>query len=133
MYHPLAKEAQVYELAENIIASNTINFFSSSFNASLEELEKKFFLVVYRVPENVVFELRPKSKIISKFITSIHICYDEKNGLPSEFEITGAKGDITHTRLREIAVNPELGAKSFTLVLPEDVWITNKIDPSLSN
>lgn len=133
IYRPKAKEAELYDLSENIIARNAINFFSSSINMSLDELEKKFSVNIYRTSDNFVFELKPKSKMTSKYLEVIYIWYNKKNGLPSEFEVISSNSDKTHTWLTDIVVNPDLSPDMFRLTLPDEVWITNKVSPAASN
>ena len=38
------------------------------------------------------------------------------------------KGDKIMTRLSEVKINPEISADTFTIKLPADVLITNRID-----
>lgn len=126
VYYPDVKEAQVYDLSEDIIAKNVMNFFTSAMWGTLNEMEKKFTVNIFRKDDSVVFELIPLSKMTARYLSSIIIYYDEKTGIPKGFTTTTPKGDKNITRLTNILINPEIRNDSFKIKLPEDVWITNK-------
>ncbi|MEW6419695.1 MAG: outer membrane lipoprotein carrier protein LolA [Nitrospirota bacterium] len=126
VYHPEIKEAQVYALSENLIARNIMSFFMAFMSGSLQEMEKKFTVNIFRKDGGLIFILTPLSRIASRYLSSITVYYDEGTGLPRGFETTTPKGDITVTKLMNIRTNPELKPETFKIKLPEDVWITNK-------
>lgn len=130
IYHPDVKEAQVYNLSENPIARNTLNFFTTTMWGSLTELEKKFAVNIFRKDGEIVFKLVPLSKMVRRYLSSILIYYAEGTGLPRGFEMTTPKGEKTVTRLSNIKINSEVKADTFKLKLPEDVWITNNPEHS---
>ncbi len=125
IYHPDAKEAQVFNLSGNLIASNTVKFFTTTLWGSLTEIEKKFSVTMFRKDSEIVFKLVPISKIVGRYLSSLLIYYDEETGVPQGFEMTTPKGEKTVTRLSNIKINPEIKADLFKLKLPEDVCITN--------
>lgn len=125
IYHPDAKEAQVFNLSGNLIASNTIKFFTTTIWGSLTDIEKKFSVTLFRKDREIVFKLAPLSKIVGRYVSSILIYYDEKTGVPQGFEMITPKGEKTVTRLSNIKINPEIKTDIFKLKLPKDVCITN--------
>jgi outer membrane lipoprotein-sorting protein len=128
VYHPTAKEAQVYNLSEDFVARNTMSFFATAMGGNLNEMEKKFTVTVFRNDGKIVFKLIPLSSIARKYLSDIAVYYDEVTGLPGGFEVTTPKGDRTITKLADIKINPEIKPDTFELKLPGDVWITNKIE-----
>ncbi|MGO9614613.1 MAG: LolA family protein [Dissulfurispiraceae bacterium] len=129
VYHPDIKEAQVYSLSEDLIARNTMSFFSTAISGDLAEMEGKFSVSIFRDDDEVIFRLVPTSKIVGRYLSAVVIHYDEKTALPKGFEMSTPKGDKTITRLSNIKVNPELAPGAFQLKMPRDVWITNKVEP----
>ncbi len=125
VYHSDVNEAQVYNLSENFIARNTMNFFTSAMWGSLIEMEEKFTVNIFRKNSKIVFELIPLSKIVAGYLSSVVIFYNEKTGIPMGFEVTTPKGDRTVTELTDIKTNPAIKPDTFKINLPEDVWITN--------
>lgn len=132
VYHPDVKEAQVYTLAENLIACNTMNFFAAAMG-SLEEMEKKFSVNVFHNGSEIILKLSPLSSIVRKYLSTIVIHYNELTGLPQEFETMTPKGDRIVTKLKNIKTNPELKLDTFKIKLPENVWITNKFEENTNN
>ena len=130
VYHPESKEAQVYNLIGNLIARNTMRFLTITMWGSLNEIEKSFTLDILRKEDEIIFKLAPVSKMISRYVSSIIIQYEEKTGFPRGFEITTPKGDKTVTRLSNIKINPEIKTGTFKIKLPEDVRITNNFEQS---
>ena len=133
VYHPEVKEAQIYNISENFIASNTMSFFATAMGGDLSEMEKKFIVNVFQKDEEIIFKLVPLSKIAGRYLSSIMIYYDERSGLPKGFDVTTPKGDRTIIRLSNIKINPELKSDAFTIRLPSDVWITNKSEEHINN
>lgn len=125
IYHPDVKEAQMFNLSGNPIASNTVKFFTTILWGSLTEIEKKFLVTLFRKDNELVFKLTPLSKIVGRYLSSILIYYDEKTGVPQGFEMITPKGEKTVTRFSNIKINPEIKADIFKLKLPKDVCITN--------
>ncbi|OOP57174.1 MAG: hypothetical protein AYP45_05170 [Candidatus Brocadia carolinensis] len=125
IYHPDIKEAQIFNLSGNLIASNTVKFFTTTLWGSLSEMEKKFSVTMFRRNSEIVFKLVPLSKIVGRYVSSLLIYYDEKTGVPQGFETITPKGEKTITRLSNIKINPEIEKDLFKLKLPEDVCITN--------
>lgn len=125
IYHPDVKEAQIFNLSGNLIASNTVKFFTTTLWGSLSEMEKKFSVTMFRRNSEIVFKLVPLSKIVGRYVSSLLIYYDEKTGVPQGFETITPKGEKTITRLSNIKINPEIEKDLFKLKLPEDVCITN--------
>lgn len=132
VYHPDSKEAQVYTLSENFIARNSMSFFSTIMSGDLNEIQEKFSVTIFRMDDEVVFNLVPMSKMVRRYVSAIVIHYDAATGLPKDFELSTPKGDKTVTRLTNIKVNPELKPETFRIRLPGDVSITNKIEPMVS-
>ncbi len=126
VYYPEVKEAQVFSLSENMVARNTINFFSTVMWGSISEMERKFNVNMFRKGDEIIFELIPLSKTISRYLLSFIIFYDYKTGLPNGFTVTTPKGDRTITKVTNMKINPEVAPETFQLKLPKDVWITNK-------
>ena len=130
VYHPEIKEAQVYNLIGNLIARNTMRFLTITMWGSLNEIEKNFTFNILRKEDEIIFKLVPVSKIISRYLSSIIIHYEESTGFPRGFEITTPKGDKTVTRLSNIKINPEIKTGTFKIKLPEYVRITNNFEQS---
>ncbi|MBI5409537.1 MAG: outer membrane lipoprotein carrier protein LolA [Nitrospirae bacterium] len=131
VYYPDIKEAQVYSLSENIIARNTMSFFTTAMGGDLgdlKELEKRFTVNIFRSEDGLLFKLTPLSKMAGKYLASLVIKYDETTGLPKGFEVTTPKGDKTVTKLTDIKINPEISPETFSIKLPDDAVITNKFE-----
>lgn len=130
VYHPDSKEAQVYALADHVIARNTMGFFTAAFGGSLEDMEKKFNVAVFREEGGIVFSLKPRSGMARKYLSEVVIRYNEETGLPREFEMLTPKGDRTVTILSDIKTNPALGPDAFVFKLPRGAWVTNDFSMS---
>lgn len=128
-YYPEDKEAEIRKLADNFIASNTMRFFSSVMWGAMEEMEKRFDVDISRNSDGIVVELVPLSKIVSKYLSSVVIFYNERTGLPRGFEMVTPNGDKTVTRLADVKMNPEIGADTFKLKLPADVRVRDYTEP----
>jgi outer membrane lipoprotein-sorting protein len=128
VYHPDLKEAQVYTLSENLIARNSISFFSAALEGDLYALEKRFNVEVISGNGEVRLRLVPISRVLARYLSSVTIHYDETNGLPRSFEVLTPKGDRTLTRLTNIRINQPVTAETFRVNLPPDAWIINKFD-----
>jgi outer membrane lipoprotein-sorting protein len=128
VYHPEIKEAQVHTLSENLIASNAMGFFIAFMSGSLHEMEKKFTVNILRKDGELIFDLIPLSRMVSRYVSSITIYYDAGTGLPQKFDVLTPKGDKIITKLTNIKTNLELKPETFKIKLPDDVWITNKFE-----
>jgi|GEM_PF-1498866 len=128
VYHPVEKEAEVYDFTEDIIAKNTMQFFNSIVWGSFKRLKERFKVKMLRDNNLIVFELSPLSSIIAKYLSSITIEYDAETGLPEEFTLITPGGDKIQTRLSDIKINTTIKPGTFDLILPADVWITNRIE-----
>ncbi len=128
VYHPEAKEAQIHSVAANFTARNTMRFFSGILSGSLEEMEKKFIIEISREEGGISFHLAPKSKMARRYLSHIVIYYDKDASIPSAIGMFTPKGDKIMTRLSEVKINPVISADTFTIKLPADVLITNRID-----
>jgi len=129
VYHPDVKEAQIYMLSENIIAYNTMNFFTSVMSGDMGEMEEKFSVRVFRNSSEVIIRMVPRSTMVGRYLAGVVIHVDEKSGLPKGFEVSTPKGDKTVTRLANIKVNPELDPDIFQFRIPGDVMVTNRVEP----
>ncbi|MBI4683897.1 MAG: outer membrane lipoprotein carrier protein LolA [Nitrospirae bacterium] len=126
VYHSDIKEAQVYNLSENLIARNTMSFFATAIGGNLDEMEKKFTVSIFSKDGEIIFKLVPLSGMTKRYLSDIIIYYDEETGFPRGFEVTTPKGERTITKLTNIKINPELKSDTFRIALPDDVWITNR-------
>ena len=123
IYYPITKEAEIYKLTDNLIASNTISFFKSVMWGALDDMKKRFALNVVEDIEEVIIELVPHSKMISKYLSSIVIYYDKQTGMPKEFVVKTPNGSKTVTRIEDIEINPKISADIFKLNLMPDVVV----------
>ncbi len=130
VYRPQSREAEVYDLQADIIANRTVRFFTSFMWGNLQDIEREFTLNIYRnsAGRKLTFELIPKNSMARRYLSSIVIQYDTGTGLPRTVEIETPKGDRTITRLEDIKVNPEIAEDAFSITLPSDVWIINRIE-----
>jgi len=126
VFHPDVNEAELYKFSEHFMARNTMHFFSSVVWGSVEGMEKRFNVEVFRRNGDIAAELKPLSKMAARYLSSITIFYNEKTGLPTGFEVTTPKGDRTVTELTDLKVNPELRPDIFKIKLPPGVLITNR-------
>jgi len=122
-YYPDAKEAEIHKLSDNFIARNTMSFFTSVMWGALEEMDKKFNVTISGEKDEIIVELIPLSKMVSKYLSSVVIFYSESTGMPQGFEVTTPQGDKTVTRLEDIEMDPEIGEETFKLKMPADVYV----------
>jgi len=125
VYYPDKNEARVTNLSSSMVMRKTMEFFSSMMWGSLDKLEKKFKLNMFRKNNSIFFNLKPLSRMAAKYIESIVIVYDEKTGMPKSFQTTTAKGDNVTTILSDVQVNPEIKPDTFTINIPPNAVITN--------
>jgi outer membrane lipoprotein-sorting protein len=123
IYYPDDKEAEIHKLSDHFIARNTMTFFGSVMWGEMENLEKRFAVSMHQDEGELLIQLEPHSKIVSRYLSSIIIRYDSQTGMPRGFEVTTPKGDRTVTRIEELTVNPEIDTDAFTLKLPPDVRV----------
>lgn len=122
-YYPDAKEAEIHKLSDNFIARNTISFFTSVMWGALGEMDNKFNIEISGEDDEIIVELVPLSKIVSRYLSSVVIFYSEQTGMPRGFEVTTPQGDKTVTRLADIEMDPEIGDETFKLKMPADVYV----------
>ncbi|HDY86576.1 MAG TPA: outer membrane lipoprotein carrier protein LolA [bacterium] len=123
MYYPDAKEAEIRRLSDNFIAQNTMSFFSSVMWGALDEMEKRFAVDISYNNDEVIVELTPLSKMVSRYLSSVIIFYNKQNGMPQGFEVKTPKGDRTITKLADIEVDPDINSDTFKLKIPADVIV----------
>lgn len=123
IYYPDDGEAEIHKLSDHFIARSTMTFFGSVMWGTMEDMEKRFIVSVRQSGGELLFELEPRSKIVSRYLSSIVIYYSSQTGMPRGFEVTTPRGDRTVTRIEELTVNPEIAADTFTLKLPSDVRV----------
>jgi len=122
-YRPARKEARKRLLSKDFVAGQAMGFFTSIMNLSLEDLEKRFIYSLYRAGDNVVLELVPKSKFVSKYLKGITIWYRQSDGIPVKFAVLGKKGDTTVTEFKNINIKAVTDENDFHLKLPENVRV----------
>ena len=123
IYHPDINEAEIYDTTDNKKAQYAMKFFSSSLWSSLEEMEKEFNVSLYHQDSKVVFELSPLSMVVARYLTSIVVYYEEKTGIPLQIISKTPHNDTIVTTLANIEINPEVKPETFTIKMPENVWI----------
>jgi len=131
VYRPDQKEAEIFDISAHVIARNSMRFFASAMWGSLEDMEKTFESVVSERGGEIVFELRPLSSIVSRYLSIVTISYSMETGLPTALETRTPRGDRTLTRILSASINPELPPEAFKVRLPSDTHVldhTEKID-----
>lgn len=123
VYQPDLKEARRYILSEQFAARQTMIFFSSAMSMSTKEMEKNFNIAVYSPGGNLILEMKPKSGIVAKYLTAIHIWYKEGEAVPYKFEVIGKRGDTTVTEFTDVALNPSVKENFFHFDAPADVTV----------
>lgn len=123
IYHPDINEAEIYDTNDNMRARYAMKFFSSSMWSSLEEMEKEFNVSIYSKDSIVVFELKPSSMVVARYLTSIVVNYEKKTGIPLQIISKTPKNDTIVTTLANIEINPDLKKDTFSIKMPEDVWV----------
>ncbi len=121
VYQPDLKEARRYILSEQFAVKQTMNFFSSAMNMSIKEMEKNFDIAAYNPGGNLILEMKPKSGMVARYLTAIHIWYKEGEGVPHKFEVIGKKGDTAVTEFTDVALNPSIKENLFHFDAPADV------------
>jgi outer membrane lipoprotein-sorting protein len=123
VYYPDDREAEIHKLSDQFIARNTITFFGSVLWGDIGDMEKRFSVSMHPEGDVLFIRLEPRSKIMSRYLSSIIIRYNRKTGMPQGFEVTTPKGDRTVTTLKDLQINPEIGADTFVLQLAPDVRV----------
>lgn len=123
VYYPDDREAEIHKLSDHFIARNSMTFFGSIMWGDMENIEKRFAVSIHHDRGDLLIQLEPHSKIVSRYLSSIMIRYNSQTGMPLGFEVTTPKGDRTVTRIEELTVNPEIDNDAFTLKLPPDVRV----------
>lgn len=123
VYYPDDKVAEIHKLSDQFIARSTMTFFGSVMWGDMENMEKRFAVSVHQEGEDLLIQLKPRSKIVSRYLSSVMIRYDNKTGMPKGFEMTTPKGDRTVTTLKNLQIDPEIGADAFVLKLSPDVRV----------
>lgn len=123
VYYPDEREAEIHKLSDHFIARNTMTFFGSVMWGEMENMEKRFAVSIHQVEGELSIQLEPRSKIVSRYLSSIIIRYNNQTGMPRGFEVTTPKGDRTVTRIEDLTVNPEIAPDAFTLKFPPEVRV----------
>lgn len=121
VYQPDLKEARKYILTEQLSAMQTMSFFFSAINISFNDIEKKFDISAYNLDGKYLFEMKPKSGLISRYLTAITILYEKGEAVPSKFEIIGKKGDTAITEFSDVVINPSIKESLFNFIAPSGV------------
>jgi outer membrane lipoprotein-sorting protein len=72
----------------------------------------------------VVLRLIPRSKMLSRVISSIRIDQDPALGRPRRIVVEGARGDRTETTFSRVTLNPDFPPDTFALRLGPEVRVT---------
>jgi len=128
VYHPEIREAQIYSISGNFTARNTMRFFSEILSGSLDEMKQRFIIDISRSEEGISFHLEPKSRMAKRYLSHIVIYYKEDSSIPSGIGMVIPNGDKVLTKLSDVKMNPEISDDTFTIDLPDDVLITNRIE-----
>ncbi len=124
-YYPDSREADIRSLSDNFIARNTMTFFSSVMWGALEKMDKRFKVDISGEEGILTVTLTPLSKMVSKYLSSIIIFYNEKNGMPQGFEVSTPAGDRTVTRLEDVEMDPVISDDTFRLKLSPNVVVND--------
>lgn len=128
VYRPRAGEARKRDLARDMVARYTTEFFTSALMVSYEDLSKRFNVAVYKENADTVLELVPKSTIALKYLKKVSISYRASDGMPERFVVEGQNGNVTTTEMGEIRTEVPAGNDDFRLDLPKDVKIIGPED-----
>jgi outer membrane lipoprotein-sorting protein len=123
VYYPDDKEAEIHKLSDHLIARNTMTFFGSVMWGDMQDMEKRFSVDMYHDDGELLIELKPHSKMVSRYLSFILIRYNDQTGMPQGFHVMTPNGDRTVTRIENLTVNPELVDDTFKLTFPPDVRV----------
>ncbi|MBF0554166.1 MAG: outer membrane lipoprotein carrier protein LolA [Nitrospirae bacterium] len=133
IYKPIEKEADIYGIDANIAAKQSMAFLSSTMWGDISELEKKFNTAIYLKNGLIIYRLIPISEMVTRYLTSIIIYFNESTGIPVGFELATPKGDKYMTSLKDVKNNPPLDIDTFYLKFPKEVWIRDHTKPDENN
>ncbi len=128
-YFPARKEAERRDMRDDFASRAALGFFESGISASLPELERRFHVDLFRSDDQVVLRLVPRSKMLSRVISSIRIDQDPSVGRPRRIVVEGARGDRTETTFSGVTLNPEFPPDTFSLRLGPEVRVTETGGP----
>ncbi len=124
-YRPDRNEAERRDLREDFGSRAAVDFLTAGMGLALADLEKRFHVDVYREQGRVRLVLTPRSRMVAQAIASIAITQHDVDPVPSQFVVTGQKGDWTETTLSNVVVNPRLPEDAFILRLGSEVRVTD--------
>lgn len=128
-YYPARKEAERRRIRDDYASRAALGFFESGISASLPELERQFRVDLFRSDGEVVLRLIPRSKMLSRYISSIRIQQDSVEGRPRRIVVEGTRGDRTETTFSGVILNPDFPEDTFALRLGPEVRITEAGGP----
>jgi len=120
-YFPAKGEAEQKYIAESMAARGMTKFLSDGMSWSLPDLEQRFIVDLFRDGGNYILRLTPRSKWMSRAVSSIRILHAGEEQVPRSVLVLGRRGDRTETVLRDVTVNPSFPEDAFHLVLGPDV------------
>jgi outer membrane lipoprotein-sorting protein len=122
-YYPARKEAERRDMQDDFASRSALCFIESGISASLPELERRFHVDLFLSDGQVILQLIPRSKMLSRVIASIRIHQDPAEGSPRRIEVEGARGDRTETTFSGVTLNPEFPPDTFSLRLGPEVRV----------
>jgi outer membrane lipoprotein-sorting protein len=128
-YYPARKEAERRDMQDDFASRAALGFIESGITASLPELERRFYVDLFRSDGQVILQLIPRSKMLSRTIASIRIHEDPVEGGPRRIVVEGARGDRTETTFSGVTLNPEFPPDTFSLRLGPEVRVTEPGEP----
>jgi outer membrane lipoprotein-sorting protein len=126
VYYPKTKLVQVYDIGAKKQAVE--QFLLLGFGASSDEL-KQYYDVTYVGREAIDsqqtghLKLIPKSKDVSRQVTSAELWISDANGLPLQQKIIFASGDYWLVTYTNIKLNPPLNEDAVKLKTPKGVQV----------
>lgn len=122
-YFPDRREAVRVNLRDRPNSRMMLDAFSMGWTSSLKDLERRFRIDLYRDDPFTVLKLTPRSRWVSRALSSILLYHEHGEPVPCRVIVTGARGDRSETTLRDVLVNPALEPGTFELTLGPDVRI----------
>ncbi len=122
-YFPDRREAVRVDLSDRPSARMAVDAFSMGLSAPFKDLERRFLIDLYRDHPFLVLKLTPRSKWISRTLSSILIYHENGSAVPRRVIVTGTKGDRSETILHDVRVNPVLAPGTFELKLEPGIRI----------
>lgn len=126
IYYPKIKTEQVYDVGQK--KQLVEQFLLLGFGASTAEL-KQAYDVSWVGPETIAgqatghLKLTPKSKDISRQVTSAELWMSLSNGLPLRQKIVFSSGDYMLVDYSDLKLNPPLSDNDLKLKLPKGVQV----------